>query len=57
MLAAPFTCDALEQIAVGDSMPSYTAGIFTRVDPPLARAAAAMAKAITVAARHLDRPS
>jgi len=53
LLAAPFARDSLQQIPVGGSLPSYTAGMFTRKDSPLTRVAAAMAKAVMVAARRL----
>ena len=55
MLAAPFARDALHEIAVAESLPSYTAGMFTRADTPLTMAAAAMAKAIIAVARKLSR--
>jgi len=38
-----------------EPMPSCTAGMFMRADPPLTSLAAAMAKAITAAARALTR--
>jgi len=54
-LAASFARGLLQPIAVAEPMPSYTLGMFTRIDPPLTRAAAAMAKAVTVVARSLAR--
>jgi DNA-binding transcriptional LysR family regulator len=47
--------DLLQEIPIADSMPSVTAGIFTRADTPLTRVAAAMAKAATAVARDLAR--
>ncbi len=55
MLTQSTTRDALEQIAVTESMPSYTVGMFARLDPPLTAPAAAMAKAVSLAARQLAR--
>jgi len=55
MLTDSFARDFFQEIAVAESMPSYTAGIFMRADPPLTSLAAAMAKAITAAARALTR--
>lgn len=57
LLAAPLARDLLEPIAVAERLPSSTAGIFTRKDTSLTRPAAAMAKAVTVAARRLARPT
>lgn len=48
--------DSLQPISVSDVMPSYTVGMFTRLDSPLTPFAAAMAKAATAAARQLQRP-
>jgi len=47
--------DLLQQIAVTEPMPSYTVGIFTRMDPPLTPLAAALARALTAVARQLTR--
>ncbi len=47
--------DFLQHIAVTETMPSYTVGMFTRLDPPLTQLAAAMAKAVTAAARQVAR--
>ncbi|HYT16124.1 MAG TPA: hypothetical protein VEL80_07055, partial [Burkholderiales bacterium] len=55
LLAERFARDVLHEIAVAESMPSFTVGIFTRTTPPLTRVAAAMAKAVTLAARQLAR--
>ena len=55
VLAASFAGGLLQPIAVAEPMPSYTLGMFTRVDPPLTSAAAAMAKAVTLVARNLTR--
>ena len=43
--------DVLQEIAIAETMPSVTAGIFTRADAPLTRVAAAMVKAATSVAR------
>lgn len=56
MLAQSPAREALQPIPVGDVMPSYTVGMFTRRDSPLTPLAAAMAKAATAAARQLQRP-
>ena len=55
MLTQSFARDSLQQIAVAESMPSYTVGMFMRADPPLTPVASAMAKAVTIAARQLAR--
>lgn len=55
-LQEPYARDFLREIAVAESLPSVTAGMYTRADTPLTRAAAAMAKAIVAAARHLAHP-
>jgi len=47
--------DSLQQIAVTEPMPSYTLGMFTRMDSPLTPPAAALAKAVTAVARQLAR--
>jgi DNA-binding transcriptional LysR family regulator len=49
LAAAP----VLQEIALTDSMPAVTAGIYTRADTPLTRVAAAMARAATSVARRL----
>jgi LysR family transcriptional regulator, regulator of abg operon len=54
-LDQPMVRDSLQEIAVAETMPSLTVGIITRTDPPLTPAAAAMARAVTAAARHLAR--
>jgi len=51
ILGESFDGDQLQQIPVGDEIPSFTVGIFTRADTALTPAAAAMAKAITAAGR------
>ena len=53
MLERSFAEHYLHAIAVRDSMPSFTAGIFTRADSPLTKAALAMTKAVTTVARGL----
>ncbi|MFM9888397.1 MAG: hypothetical protein ACKVQT_35685 [Burkholderiales bacterium] len=45
--------DVLQEIAVAESPPSDTAGMFTRADMPLTLAAGTMAKAVTAIARKL----
>jgi DNA-binding transcriptional LysR family regulator len=55
LLESPFARDLLQEIPVGERMPSITHGMFTRADAPLTRAAAAMAQAVTLAARKLVR--
>jgi len=55
MLAASFAGGLLQPIVVAEPMPSYTVGMFTRVDNPPTSAAAAMAKAVTLVARNLTR--
>jgi LysR family transcriptional regulator of abg operon len=54
-LKEPFAREALHQLAVADTLPSVTAGIYTRADTPLTRAAAAMARAAIAVARELTR--
>jgi LysR family transcriptional regulator, regulator of abg operon len=44
--------DSLQEIRISQAIPSVTAGIFTRADTPLTRAAAAMVKALTAVARR-----
>src|SRR6185503_6076341 len=51
MLTDSLARDFLQEITVVESMPSFTAGMFTRADPPLTKLAAAMAKSVTAAAR------
>jgi len=55
ILGEPFGRGVLQEIPIAEAMPSVTAGIFTRADTPLTRAAAAMAKAATAVARDLAR--
>jgi LysR family transcriptional regulator of abg operon len=55
LLREPFAREFLQQIEVADTMPSVTAGMFTRADTPLTRVAAAMAKAVVTASRKLAR--
>lgn len=47
--------DFLREIPVAEAMPSFISGLFTRADTPLTQLAAAMAKALTAAARALTR--
>lgn len=53
MLERSFAENYLQAIEVKEPMPSYTAGIFQRADSPLTKAALAMTKAVTAAARGL----
>jgi len=53
--AEMFAGGLLQPIAVAEPMPSYTVGMYTRIDPPLTSAAAAMVKAVTLVARNLAR--
>jgi LysR family transcriptional regulator, regulator of abg operon len=55
LLDEPLVRDSLQEIAVAETMPSMTVGIITRTDPPLTPVAAAMARAVTAAARRLAR--
>jgi len=55
LLATPNSRDLLQEIPVAERLPSATHGIFARADAPLTRTAAAMAKAVSVAARRLAR--
>lgn len=57
LLAERFAREVLQEIALAEAMPSYTVGMFTRRTPPLTRVAAAMARAVTTAARQLARAS
>jgi DNA-binding transcriptional LysR family regulator len=57
MLAMPALRDVLQRLPVREPLPVATIGMFTRVDPPLTRVAAAMAKTVTAVARRLARPS
>lgn len=50
-LEAPYGRVLLQEIPITESLPSVTAGIFTRADAPLTRVAAAMVKAATSVAR------
>lgn len=54
-LTEPFAADLLQEMAVAEPMPSFTVGMFRRADTPLTPVAAAMAKAVTAAARPLSR--
>lgn len=53
LLAASFASGLLQPIPVAERMPSYTVGLYTRIDTPLTSTAAAMAKTITTIARNL----
>lgn len=53
MLGLPPACDSLVEIAVAEVAPSVAHGIYTRVDTPLTRSAAALAKIVSGVARGL----
>ena len=53
VLAGSFASGLLQPIPVTERIPSYTVGLYTRMDPPLTSAAATMAKTITSLARSL----
>ena len=55
MLTEPFARHFLQEIPIEEPVPSVSAGLFTRSDAPLTRAAAGMAKAVTAVARQLAR--
>jgi hypothetical protein len=55
LLTEPLVHDSLQEIAVAEPMPSMTVGLITRTDPPLTPVAAAMARAVTAAARRHAR--
>jgi len=55
LVAGSFASGLLQPITVSERMPSYTVGLFTRMDPPLTSAAATMAKTIASLARGLAR--
>jgi len=57
LLTASFANRLLQPIAVAEPMWSYTVGLFTRVNPPLTSAAAAMTKVVIAVARALPKPS
>ena len=52
----PPTSEFLQEIAVTEAMPSVTVGLYTRVDTPLTRVAAAMVRHVTAVSRELVRP-
>jgi LysR family transcriptional regulator, regulator of abg operon len=54
-LQGPMAREFIQEIPIANTMPSVTAGIFTRADGPLTRVAAAMAKAAMTVARGLAR--
>jgi LysR family transcriptional regulator, regulator of abg operon len=56
VLKEPAWRERLQEISVTQPIPSVTAGMFTRADSPLTRAAAALAKAVITSARALTRP-
>jgi hypothetical protein len=45
--------DTLEEISIGEKLPSLSVGIVTRAAAPLGRAQAAMARAFSAVARTL----
>lgn len=52
-LAEPFVRGSFQEIPIDTSLPPLAMGMFTRADAPLTRVAAAMAKAVTTAARRI----
>jgi LysR family transcriptional regulator, regulator of abg operon len=55
MLTEPWAPDSLQEIAVAESIPAVTAGIFTRSDTPMTKVAASMAKAVASVASELAK--
>jgi hypothetical protein len=55
LLATPLVRDVLDEIPVAEPLPTLTVGLITRTDPPLTRAALAMARAVTAVARRYVR--
>jgi hypothetical protein len=55
MLNEPFAREFIQEIPLDETVPTVTAGIFTRADTPLTRVAAAMARSVTAVARGLAR--
>jgi LysR family transcriptional regulator of abg operon len=53
LLREPYSVGALQAIRINEPIPPMTFGIFRRADAPLSPAAAAMAQAMTTAAREL----
>jgi LysR family transcriptional regulator, regulator of abg operon len=53
LLHEGFARDVLQEIAISETLPTVTAGMFTRADTPLTRLASIMAKAVVNAARKL----
>lgn len=53
MLKEPYAREFLQEIPLEETVPTVTAGIFTRADTPLTRVAAAMARNVTAVARGL----
>jgi len=54
-LAGPIARDIAQEIPVAEPLPSSAVGMFTRADSPLTPLAAALARAVIVAARALTR--
>jgi LysR family transcriptional regulator, regulator of abg operon len=55
LLKEPFARECLQEIPVRETLPAVTAGVFTRRDTPLTRAAAAMSKAVVAVARSIKQ--
>jgi LysR family transcriptional regulator, regulator of abg operon len=53
MLEIAWINERLARVPIREALPMATIGMFTRVDPPLTRVAAAMAKTVTSVARRL----
>ncbi len=55
-LQEPYARDFLQEITVAESLPSVTAGMYTRADTPLTRTASAMVRAVIAASREIAHP-
>lgn len=53
LLSEPYAREHLQEIKVRERLPSFSVGLFSRADTPLAPAASAMAKALVATARQL----
>jgi LysR family transcriptional regulator, regulator of abg operon len=54
LLSEPYAREHLQEIKVRERLPSFSVGLFSRADTPLAPAASAMAKALVARARQLQ---
>jgi LysR family transcriptional regulator of abg operon len=57
VLSDPVAGERLQGIVVKEALPTFTIGLYSRADTPFTRAAGAMARAVTAAARRLTRPA